>query len=339
MTDQPRDLVLLDQAKRAITAATRIDEIKDIANKAEAIRLYYKKAKDGLEIQNRAAEIKLRAERRAGELIRELDLARGKRTDLVPRRDQVNGKKTLAELGINKNESSRWQQVASLSQRVFEKHISDSKRCGRELTSAGTIKLAKRLANHKAASVAGQASGAGPGFTSRLDELIDSGVRFASLYADPPWQYDNCGSRGAAENHYATMSVQQICRLPVNRLVARNAHLHLWTTNAFLFEAKQVIEAWGFEYKSCFVWVKPQVGMGNYWRLSHEFLLLGVRGNCPFRDNAARSWVELCRQRHSEKPEEIRSLVERVSPGPYLELFGRKRVTGWTVFGNQCLPR
>jgi len=333
----PRDLVLIDQAKQAIIQATRVDEIKTIIDKAEAIRLYYKKAKDGLEIQNRAAEIKLRAERRAGELIRELDLARGKRTDLVARRDQVNGKKTLSELGINKSQSSRWQQVASLPQGEFERHISETRRCDRELTSAGTIKLAKKLASHKASHVPRQSNNGSPKIVSRIEHLLTSGGSFGSIYADPPWRYDNQGSRGAAENHYATMSVQEICRLPIKRLAAQNAHLHLWTTNAFLFEARQVLEAWGFEYKSCFVWVKPKLGMGNYWRLSHEFLLLGVRGSCPFRDKGSRSWQELDRGRHSQKPDEIRRLIETVSPGPYLELFGRQPVHGWTVFGNQII--
>ena len=148
-----------------------------------------------------------------------------------------------------------------------------------------------------------------PHFTSRLSELLDAGMRFGCIYADPPWQYDNAGSRAAAEDHYPTLSLPQICRLPIAKLAAAQSRLHLWTTNAFLFEAKQVMEAWGFEYKSCFVWVKPQLGMGNYWRLSHEFLLLGVRGNGRFDDRSQRSWVEIPRQRHSEKPDAIRSIA------------------------------
>ncbi|MCA9201250.1 MAG: hypothetical protein KDA87_27100, partial [Planctomycetales bacterium] len=84
--------------------------------------------------------------------------------------------------------------------------------------------------------------------------------------------YDNKAARGAADKHYATMSLEEICRLPVTQLVTENAHLHLWTTNGFLREAFDVIEAWGFDFKSCLVWIKPQLGMGNYWRVSHEFL-------------------------------------------------------------------
>ena len=131
------------------------------------------------------------------------------------------------------------------------------------------------------------------------------------------------------------MSVDEICALPIAQLAADKAHLHLWATNGFLFEAPRVMEAWGFEYKSCLIWVKPQMGIGNYWRVSHEFLLLGVRGSCKFRNKSAMSWVRANRTRHSRKPEKVRKLVEQVSHGPYLELFAREAAKGWTAYGNE----
>jgi N6-adenosine-specific RNA methylase IME4 len=170
--------------------------------------------------------------------------------------------------------------------------------------------------------------------TRNLAALSARGLRFGTVYADPPWAYQNTAARGAAENHYRTMSLDDICRLPVPSISAARAHLHLWTTTAFLSDAFAVIRAWDFTYKSCFVWVKPLIGCGNYWRLAHEFLLLGVRGRTPFRDKTERSWRELTRGRHSGKPERVREIIERVSPGPYLELFGRKPVAGWVVFGD-----
>jgi N6-adenosine-specific RNA methylase IME4 len=168
-----------------------------------------------------------------------------------------------------------------------------------------------------------------------LEALIHRGLTFGTVYADPPWQYRNRAARGAAEDHYRTMTVEDICGLPVRSLLAPRAHLHLWTTSAFLHDAFSVIDTWGFTYKSCFVWVKPLIGCGNYWRLAHELLLLGVRGRAPFRDKTQRSWQELSRGRHSGKPERLRSIIEAVSPGPYLELFGRKPVDGWVVFGDR----
>jgi len=131
------------------------------------------------------------------------------------------------------------------------------------------------------------------------------------------------------------LSVDQVTALPVADLAAERAHLHLWTTDRFLRESLGVLDAWGFKYESCLVWVKPPPGPGDYWRVSHELLLLGVLGGLPFADRGCRSWVEAPPSRHSEKPAVVRSLVESVSPGPYLELFGRRPVAGWTVYGDR----
>lgn len=171
--------------------------------------------------------------------------------------------------------------------------------------------------------------------TNCLKDLAASHRRFGTIYADPPWHYLNAASRGAAQNHYDTMTTDAIAALPIAELVADEAHLHLWTTNAFLFEAEQVIKAWGFTYKSCLLWIKPQMGNGNYWRVSHEFLLLGVRGNLTFSDRTQQSWLFADRGRHSAKPNVFRKLIEQVSPGPRLELFARSQVDGWTTWGNQ----
>ena len=169
-----------------------------------------------------------------------------------------------------------------------------------------------------------------------LHELVVSGQRFTTIYADPPWAYRNESSRAATINHYSTLSLMEICQLPVAELADDNAHLHLWATTPLLPDALAVIRAWDFNYKSSFVWLKDKLGMGNYRRMSHEFLLLGVRGRLRFRDRTVRSWLNCRRTVHSRKPEAIRLLIERVSPGPYLELFGRAQVhaAGWTLFGN-----
>jgi N6-adenosine-specific RNA methylase IME4 len=137
------------------------------------------------------------------------------------------------------------------------------------------------------------------------------------------------------------MSLEQILAEPVQKLATSNAHLHLWTTNGFLKEAFGVIDAWGFKYKSCLIWIKDELGMGNYWRVSHEYLLLGVRGSLRFSDRAQRSWISAPRSVHSRKPDRIRLLIENVSPGPYLELYGREDLPGlpWTVYGNRVERR
>ncbi|MAG24659.1 hypothetical protein CMI47_03680 [Candidatus Pacearchaeota archaeon] len=168
--------------------------------------------------------------------------------------------------------------------------------------------------------------------------VVESGHKFGTIYADPPWKYGNQGTRAATDRHYRTMTVDEIVAMPVAEVAADNAHLHMWTTNAFLFDSKAIIEAWGFEYKSCFVWAKPNIGIGNYWRVSHEFLLLGIRGSAPFQDRSQRSWLECNRSQHSEKPDQVRHIIEKTSPGPRLEMFARREAPGWLVWGDEIEP-
>ncbi len=212
--------------------------------------------------------------------------------------------------------------------------MSETLEAGRELTSAAVYRLARQTVAKQTVEPEPFAPDVDGEVIGDLGQL--TGRTFRTIYADPPWPYGNQGTRASTDNHYPTMSVEDIAAMPVEALAADDAHLHLWTTNSFLPRAFEVIEAWGFEYKSCFVWVKPQMGIGNYWRVSHEFLLLGVRGDAKsFRTHDQKSWAAFDRTRHSAKPEEVRHAIEVVSQGPYLELFGRKPIQGWTVYGNQ----
>jgi N6-adenosine-specific RNA methylase IME4 len=160
---------------------------------------------------------------------------------------------------------------------------------------------------------------------------------FATIVADPPWRYDNKATRGAAEDHYPTMSVEELSALPVKEWSAGQAHLYLWTTNGFLREAFGVMDAWGFEYKTTLVWVKPQIGLGNYFRSSAEYVLFGIKGGLRTRDCNQPNWFEAPRQRHSQKPGRFFDLVEQVSFPPYLEMFARQRRLSaeWDYWGNE----
>jgi N6-adenosine-specific RNA methylase IME4 len=171
--------------------------------------------------------------------------------------------------------------------------------------------------------------------TDNLQAIIDQGQRFHTVYADPPWRYDNRATRGAAGNHYDTMSLSEICDLPVRNIADDAALLWLWTTNGFLIDAFRVIESWGFEYRSNMVWVKPQMGLGNYVRVSHEFLLIANRGGLRPDGSGQRSWIQAPRTKHSEKPHIFRDMIQRISPGPRIELFARQARPDWTAFGNQ----
>lgn len=170
---------------------------------------------------------------------------------------------------------------------------------------------------------------------SSLDVLIRERLKYRVIYADPPWRYDNQGTRAATDNHYSTMSSADIAAMPIPDLADTDCFLHLWTTNGFLKDALDIMDAWGFDFKSQAVWVKPQMGLGNYWRLNHELLLLGRKGKPQWKARNLHSAVTFPRGKHSAKPEAFRTMIEQANDGPYLELFGRRAAPGWTVFGNQ----
>lgn len=177
-----------------------------------------------------------------------------------------------------------------------------------------------------------------PGNLDALQRLVDTGLRFACLYVDPPWRYANTVTRGAAAKQYPTMSLEELAQLPVGQLALPRSHLHLWTTTSFLPDALHLLEVWGFPYKGVLTWEKTELGLGNYYRNSTEFLLLGVRGTLRFQDRSVRNVYHGKRGTHSRKPDQVRVLIEKVSPAPRLELFGREAVDGWTVWGNDIAP-
>ncbi|GHU52500.1 DNA methyltransferase [Clostridia bacterium] len=158
--------------------------------------------------------------------------------------------------------------------------------------------------------------------------------KYATILADPPWDLEQKGARGAG-NHYQLMTLDRIKAMPVADLAEENAHCWLWVTNATLEPGFDVLRAWGFTPRSTFSWIKPRMGLGVYLRNATEHVLLGTKGKAPILFNAQPNWGFFPRQDHSHKPEELYSVIERCSPGPYLELFARRRQPGWDAWGNQ----
>lgn len=176
------------------------------------------------------------------------------------------------------------------------------------------------------------------------------GDRFGTVMADPPWRFVNRTGKVAPEHRrlsrYPTMTLEEICDLPVAEHLADPAHCYLWVPNALLPDGLQVLQAWGFEYKSNIVWHKIRKdggsdgrGVGFYFRNVTELLLFGVRGKNARTLDAGRRQVNMIQSRkreHSRKPDEQYDLIESCSRGPYLELFGRGIREGWTTWGNQA---
>lgn len=172
-------------------------------------------------------------------------------------------------------------------------------------------------------------------------DLAETAVLYPIVYVDPPWRYEYSPTDNREiENHYPTMTLEEICLLPVAEIATPDSVLFLWTTSPKLAESMQVIEAWGYAYKTCMVWDKERMGMGYYARQQHELLLIATRGAVPVPDPANRPPSVIRARRdneHSAKPVEFYEVIERMYPDlPKIELFARNRRIGWAAWGNEA---
>lgn len=168
--------------------------------------------------------------------------------------------------------------------------------------------------------------------------------KYTVIYADPPWKYQQKSVSGAAENHYPTMSIQELCELPIEQLADKDCMLFLWTTFPMLKEALQLIKAWGFTYTTVgFVWIKQNkksptwfYGLGFWTRSNAEICLLAKRGR-PKRNSASVHQLIIAPvEKHSKKPDEARRRIEQLmGEVPRIELFARQKSEGWDVWGNE----
>jgi len=194
------------------------------------------------------------------------------------------------------------------------------------------------MASAKASGSAGSAAGA----------LVPPGLgQFGTILADPPWRFQNRTGKVAPEHRrlsrYTTMSFEEIMEVPVSHLALPKCHLYLSIPNALILEGLEVMRRWGFTYKTNLVWYKVRQdggpdrrGVGFYFRNVTELVLFGVRGSLrTFAPARRQPNMMISRKRgHSRKPEELYEIIERCSPGPYLELFARRRRQGWVSWGD-----
>ena len=164
--------------------------------------------------------------------------------------------------------------------------------------------------------------------------------KYRIIYADPPWHYQDklTEDYGPALHHYPSMRLQELCELPIEEIASDNAVLFLWATSPMLEDVFEVIRAWGFEYKTSFIWDKVRHNFGHYNSVRHEFLLICTRGSCTPDVAKLFDSVQTIERSdvHSEKPEQFRNIIDTLYPhGNRIELFARKAVDGWTSWGNE----
>ena len=322
---QPRDLVLLTQAQRVLAQASTVDEVKELRDKAAAVRAYVQKARLGRHLVIEAALVRMRAERRLGEMLGEARLANSapgnQHTD--PKERKRPEAVLLKDLGITKNESSRSQRIAELPDATFEQYLAQCVHNQREPTFTSLLRLLRcrstldtsdRPPRSKGASLEGGA----------LDSLPEG--EFATILAIPPWPNRTAGR--------PSLTTDALCALPVDTRCGQHAHIYIWTDSRFLIDGFDVMDAWGFGYRTAFVVVYEQAMPEAPWDQAHHFLLCGQRGQLRFRQHSGHSWLACARPAPDAVPEEVMELIEAVSPEPYLLLFGSQdppRAT-WTSY-------
>jgi N6-adenosine-specific RNA methylase IME4/stage V sporulation protein SpoVS len=350
--------------RAAIEMAGSFGEVKAIADRAEALRHYLRSVGAAVEAVNAAAEIRIRAERRAGEELAASERAPAGRPEIGRADRPISEPPTLAEIGISKDQSARYQRVAAISLDTFEAIIEAHKAVEEPLTSASLARIAEGLGalpegtrqllvlRDEAALMLAARRLRGirtaERRTERMHDLaviaqanaeLGLGRRYPVIYADPPWRYEHAESESRAiENQYPTMSHEELCELPVGDLATNDAIIFLWATAPKLAESLALLDAWGFNYRTCAVWDKQHIGMGYYFRVQHELLLIATRGEIPAPAPADRppSVISSPRAAHSRKPAEFRDIIERFYPGlPRIELFCREAPEGWDTWGNQ----
>lgn len=318
------------QALAEIRDAASAKQVMDMAVAAEA---WAKAAKMGDDAEQYARGIRYSAEIKLGEILKETPKAtggeRGGRASLDGTREEPsNPPPTLAELGISKKLSSEAQRLADLPD--------DAKLA----LGRGEIKPSVALRDQKRSTLSQRIAALPPG-------------KFRVIYADPPWKYGD--ERGglekadtAAAAQYPTMPTSQICELApdgrhVSDLAASDAVLFMWATFPLLEDGLAVIKAWGFKYKTAFVWDKQRSNIGNYHDARAELLVIATRGSCPIEiDTRPKQVQSIARGKHSAKPEDFRALVDALYPtGPAIELFRRgepikTNVRTWAIWGNEA---
>lgn len=202
-----------------------------------------------------------------------------------------------------------------------------------------------KLAEKKTARVAKEAERESVREANRKQVMITPslaslGERFATVLIDPPWDWGDEGDIdqfGRATPTYATMTFDELLELPVGDLAHDDAHIYLWITNRSLPKGFALLESWGFRYVTALTWVKPSIGMGNYFRGSTEHVLFGIRGSLPLLRNDVGTTFSAPRgPGHSAKPDEFYEIVETCSPAPWVELFSRRERSGWSAWGAEA---
>lgn len=315
-------LALVDSGRAELARAVAAGDPASIAavvNRADAIRYLSKKAKLAIEAVNAAAQLKTDAEWNAGRMLRDAKEAGQYGPGKPP---------TLGVLDVTTQDAHRWQDMSRVDRSEIDAYYKSQAEKQAEIASSAIAHMGARV--------------------RRMEKITDRQSTYVEIpvddrpvpvvYADPPWRYEFAVSDSRKiENQYPTMTTEQIAA--VDPAPEEDAVLFMWVTSPKLRDGLQIMEAWGFAYRTSMVWVKPQIGMGYYARSQHEFLLIGTLGSlpAPLPENRPSSVIDGRRTEHSAKPD-LRPVLNAMYPGLWKrEMFSRRPAEDlWLVHGNEA---
>jgi len=334
MTTVDNAVERFNHLRQGLEQAQSIEEKVDIKKKAEALRRYFGN-------HNEIAEVVLRAARDIGEMLRVGPKNPGGQAE---HKSYLSHSTTgridkYEDLGITRDDASRWQTIAKYPEEKFENYIHTTREKQEELTMAALHRLAKRYLKEDKREQRRDENRQEIAQAQTIEEALGS-AKFATIIIDPPWDWGDEGDvdqLGRATPLYGTMSIQKLLELPVGRYADEDCHFYLWITNRSLPKGFHLLETWGARYITCLTWVKPSFGMGNYFRGQTEHILFGVKGSQLLKRKDVGTVFNAPRgpDGHSSKPTQAYDLIESCSPGPYLELFARSERPDWTSWGAE----
>lgn len=331
-------LVLLKHADQALAEATTVIKAKELMDLALTAADWLKRKNMGDDIVLKAKALALDAERKMGEMLKTIEKATGGKpyqqsSSTSTIKVLVERRTTLNEAGISKKQSAKAQKLATIPKETFEEI-----KKGKEKVSHAIAKIKKEEVKQQIAKIKES--------TTAID-IIATEKKYQIIYADPPWNYREGGSKNASQ-HYGCMTIDEIKALPIKKLADDNCILFIWVIGPMLHASFDVIEAWGFNYKTIgFCWVKknkksdtPFFGLGSWTRANCELCLIATKGSLLRLDASISQVIESVIEEHSKKPAIVRDLIIRlVGKRPRIELFSRKVIEGWDCWGNEVVEQ
>jgi len=326
-------LVKWDKIRTEIDQAKDFDELSNLRDKLKAYETLAKQRNMSKEVKNSVGEYLLRADRKLGQWLKDnvkQTQFKGKDNFGVAKYDSENKDKTsLKETHLDKYQSSNLQKIASISEDKFEEIVNDMKEEEQEVSEAIMLKTIKKIDREYKIEEQKKSIESG--------ELKAPKGKYDVIVIDPPWnyqtKYDPDHYMGRSANPYPSMTQEQLMDidLPSND----NCILWLWTTHNFIWDAKKLLEFWGFEYKCILIWNKEAMGIGKWLRKQCEFCLLATKGKPLWTATDFRDILSEQRTTHSTKPEIFYKMVDKYCIGKKLDYFARKKREGWDVYGDE----